>query len=231
MNQSLPKINVYLAGDSTVQTYDKSNAPQAGWGQFISDYFTEDVCFHNHSMGGRSTKTFVQEGRLDEILKQIQPDDWLLIQMGHNDANRQKPERYAEPYTEFQDYLKLYIDGARKKGAHPVLITPVARLNYKNGEYINDFPDYCKSMKKLGETQKVPVIDLMEVALAHFKEVGYNAALKYFMVSVNGTDYTHFTEAGAKKIAELLADAIQAKSILLSRYAKNSNDRENPNER
>lgn len=216
-NQSIP---IYIAGDSTVQTYSPENAPQAGWGQFISDYFTNEVNFHNHAMGGRSSKTFVEEGRLNTILQQLQPGDWLLIQMGHNDANQAKPERYTEPFTEFQRYLSMYLDGAQEKGAFPLLITPVARLNYKNGDYANDFPEYCESMKQLGARRNVPVIDLMNAALLHYQKIGFNAAREYYMASFNGTDYTHFNEHGARQIAALLAEEIREMNILLSRFVK-----------
>lgn len=214
----MDSVKLYLAGDSTVQTYDNAQTKQAGWGQYIGEFFSEEISVQNHSMGGRSSKTFVQEGRLAEILREIRPNDWLLIQMGHNDANREKAERYTEPFSEFQDYLKLYINGAREKRAFPLLITPVARLHWEDGQYRNDFPEYCESMKQLGASLKVPVMDLMSAALAHFQAIGYDAALKYFMVSVNGTDYTHFTQTGAKRIAELLAKEIRDKSVGLSKY-------------
>lgn len=115
---------------------------------------------------GRSSKTFVEEGRLQAILDVIEPDDWLFVQMGHNDASKNKPERYTEPYTTYKQYLKQYIAGAREKGAHPLLITPVARFHYENGVFLNDFPDYCIAMKQTAEEENVQLIDLMEKSLA-----------------------------------------------------------------
>jgi len=84
-------------------------------------------------------QSFVEEGRLDSILSVIKPGDYLFIQFGHNDADISKPERYSAPYTTYKEYLRKYVDGARQKGAIPVLITPVARLNYKNNAFVNDF--------------------------------------------------------------------------------------------
>src|SRR5699024_11082179 len=128
-------MNVYIAGDSTVQTYYETESKQAGWGQFISEYFSREVNFFNHAIGGRSSKSFIEEGRLEKIVSDITEGDYLLVQMGHNDSTKSKPERYTEPYDEYKSYLKQYIDEVRRKGATPILITPVARLHYVKGEF------------------------------------------------------------------------------------------------
>lgn len=212
-------VNVFIAGDSTVQTFSKARAPQAGWGQYIGDYFTEEVRFINRAIAGRSSKTFVQEGRLDAILEEIQEHDYLFVQMGHNDSSKDKPERYTEPYSEYPSYLKLYLDGARKQGAIPILITPVGRLHWENGAFLNDFPDYCHAMRQLAAREDVLLIDLMGKSLSYYTAVGYDKARTFFMVSVNGTDHTHFTEKGAQRIAALVADGVKEKNISLSKYA------------
>ncbi|MCY9668093.1 rhamnogalacturonan acetylesterase [Paenibacillus alginolyticus] len=202
-------INIYLAEDSTVQEYTADWAPQAGWGQFIAEYFNSEVRFHNRGIGGRSSKTFVEEGRLEAILEEIGPGDYLFVQMGHNDSTTSKPERYTEPYTTYKHYLKMYIDNARLRGATPIFITPMARLHYEDGTFINDFPDYCIAMKLLAEEEKVQLVDLMTISLEYYSSIGYDEAVNLFMISVNGTDCTHFTDKGARRIAKILAEAIK----------------------
>ncbi|OPZ91749.1 MAG: putative esterase YxiM precursor [Firmicutes bacterium ADurb.Bin419] len=211
---------VYLAGDSTVQTYNSSYYPQAGWGQMIGNYFTSDVKFVNKAIGGRSSKSFVVDGRLDEILKVIKKDDYLFIQFGHNDATVNNPKRYAAPYTTYKEYLAKYIDGAREKGAIPILITPVARLNYNNGTYKNDFPDYCTAMKQVASEKSCAIIDLMTKSLNYYATLDYNTVYKFYMVSSNGTDYTHFTETGAKEIANIVAKGVKEINVPISKYVK-----------
>lgn len=213
-------ITVYLAGDSTVQTYNASYYPQAGWGQVISNYFTSDVKFVNKAIGGRSSKNFVEQGRLDEILNVIQKGDYLFIQFGHNDATVNNADRYAAPYTTYKEYLAKYIDGARAKGAIPVLITPVARLNYKNGTYTNDFPDYCTAMKQVANEKNCAIIDMMTKCLNYYKTLSYNEVYSFYMVSSNGTDYTHFTEKGAKEVARLVAEGVKELNVSISKYVK-----------
>ncbi|AEI40883.1 rhamnogalacturonan acetylesterase [Paenibacillus mucilaginosus] len=210
------KIKVYLAGDSTVQSYPEERAPQAGWGQYIAEHFTTKVLFVNRAIGGRSSKTFVEEGRLAEILAEIGEGDYLFVQMGHNDATPSRPERYTEPFGSYKDYLRQYITGAREHGARPVLITPMGRLHYEDGVFLNDFADYCTAMKELAEEQGVPLVDLMTRSLADYAAMGYDEAQRLFMISVNGTDLTHFTEAGAQRIAALLAEGVRELGIPLS---------------
>ncbi|MDB5084363.1 MAG: rhamnogalacturonan lyase [Bacilli bacterium] len=204
---------IYLAGDSTVQTYSADNAPQAGWGQFIANCFGEETQFINRAIGGRSSKTFALEGRLDAILNDIQSNEYLLIQMGHNDSTVSKPERYTEPFTSYKEYLKMYVEGARKQGAIPILITPVARLHMQDDAFVNDFPDYCEAMKQLAAEENVQLIDLMTESLNYFTTIGYEEARSLFMVSVNGTDHTHFTEKGASQIAGLVAKQLKEMNI------------------
>jgi len=212
------RIKVYIVGDSTVQTYDKSCSPQAGWGQFISDYFAENVGFINHAMAGRSSKSFINEGRLDSILKVIGQDDYLFIQMGHNDAALDKSERYTEANSEYKKYLKIYIDAARKHGAIPILITPVATLKYKDECFVNEFPEYCTAMKQLSISENVQCIDLMAKSLEYFGGVGYNETYTMFMASTNGTDYAHFTEKGANIIARIISKEIMKMDINFFEY-------------
>lgn len=211
---------IYLAGDSTVQSYNASYYPQAGWGQVIYEYFTSDVKFVNKAIAGRSSKNFVEQGRLDEILNVIQEGDYLFIQFGHNDATITNEDRYAAPYTTYKEYLAKYIDGARAKGAIPVLITPVARLNYKNYTYVNDFPDYCTAMKQVAMEKNCAIIDLMTKSLNYYSTLSYNEVFKFYMVSSNGTDYTHFTEKGAREIAKLVSQGVKELGLPISKYVK-----------
>ena len=199
---------IYLAGDSTVQNY-KADSPQGGWGEFLQLYVSEDVQVINRAIGGRSSKTFVEEGRLASILDVIKKGDWLFVQMGHNDSSKDKPERYTEPYTTYKQYLKMYVDGARQKEAVPLLITPVARLHYKDGVFLNDFPDYCIALKQVAAEEDLLLIDLMDRSLQHFSEKGYSEIFKYFMISENINDYTHFTKKGAREMAKLVSAGIE----------------------
>ncbi|WP_371812449.1 rhamnogalacturonan acetylesterase [Sporosarcina sp. Marseille-Q4063] len=213
------KVTIYLAADSTVRDYDSTRFPQAGWGQFIADYLTDEVIIKNHAVGGRSSKTFITEGRLAKIEDEISANDYLFIQMGHNDSTKDRPERYTEPYGSYKSYLQQYIDVARAKNAIPVLITPVGRLHYVNNEFLTDFGDYCNAMKELAEANDVFLIDLMKRSISYLTSIGYVNANGLYMISVNGTDCTHFTVKGANEMARLVSEGMK-ESASLAMYVK-----------
>jgi lysophospholipase L1-like esterase len=201
---------IYLAGDSTVQPYRPELPEQSGWGQYLADFLEADVEVINHAIGGRSSRTFVEEGRLEQLVYQLNAGDYLFIQMGHNDASANKPERYTDPHTDFKRYLGMYLDGARFKGATPVLFTPVGTLRWEDGRFINDFPEYCQAVLELAARENVAVIDLMSLSLNYLDSIGYEKARRMYMVSENGTDHVHFTHDGARRIAVLVAQGISA---------------------
>ncbi|MGG1696046.1 rhamnogalacturonan acetylesterase [Bacillus zhangzhouensis] len=204
---------IYLAGDSTVCSYP-DRPVQGGWGEFLHLYTANDVSVINKAIGGRSSKTFIEEGRLDDILIKIQPGDWLFIQMGHNDASTKKPERHTDPFTTYKAYLSQYIQGAREKGANPLLLTPVGRFHEENGVYVNDFPAYCEAMKELADEEQVLIVDLMKASLDFYQASGHEKTASYFMLSTGIDDRTHFTKTGADAIARLVS--LELKDLGLS---------------
>lgn len=205
--------NVYLAGDSTVQEYGPERDPQAGWGQYIHLFLKDSVKVHNHAMGGRSSRTFIEEGRLDKIDQQIQAGDYLFIQMGHNDSSKQKPERYTEPNTEYKNFLSQYIDTARRHDATPIFITPVSRLRFESGNFTSDLNDYVKAMKEVAKEEQVVLLDLHDRSIELYESLGYEGTFHLFLASVLGEDFTHFTHYGAKTIAKLVATLLKEKDL------------------
>nr|WP_243735102.1 GDSL-type esterase/lipase family protein [Paenibacillus turpanensis] len=223
------KPNVYLAGDSTVMSYPSRYYPMAGWGQRIAEYFTDGVTFTNKAIGGRSSKSFVMDGRLDTILTEIRPGDYLFVQFGHNDASS-VPERHTEPFTTYKEYLTMYIDGARQRNAEPVLVTPVGRRSWdENGRFKNDFPDYWLAMKQVAEEKQVPLLDLNSRSIAFYDTVGMEETKALFFWLEPGAypnwpdgtqDNTHFQEAGALAIAKLVSEGIRDLELPIKAYLK-----------
>lgn len=214
---------VYIAGDSTVQTYNAKYAPQQGWGAFLGENLPQGVTVSNHAIAGRSSKSFYDNGRLDTILGSIQKNDYLLIQFGINDAAYNKAERYAPtcgtvPGTagSFEDYMAKYIEGAKSKDATPVLVTTVIGLksyDSSSKEFVNSYQNYCSAMKQLAEYYNIPCIDLNSLMVAHYNSVGYDTAYTYHMCSTGSSDTTHFTETGAKAVAKLVADEMKKQGL------------------
>ncbi len=215
---------IFIAGDSTVQTYRASYAPQQGWGAFLQENMPEGYTVSNHAIAGRSSKSFYDNGRLDTILEQMNSGDYLLIQFGINDSAASNAERYAPtsgsvPGTEgsFEYYMSKYIEGALAKGGNPVLVTTVLGLKAYNSSkktFEGSYSNYCNAMKQLAAYYKIPCIDLNALMVDHYNSIGYDAAYQYHMCSTGSTDMTHFTETGAKAVAKLVADEIKKQNIL-----------------
>lgn len=221
---------VYLAGDSTVQTYDPYWKPQAGWGQMIADFFSDEVTFKNHAIGGRSSKSFIFEGRLDEVLRTIQPGDYFFIQFGHNDATISVPDRYASP-EDYKIYLKTYIDGTRQRGATPILVTPMGRRDYnvEDGKFNVSFLEYVVAMKEVANELGVDLVDLSKLSVDYYNSIGFEATQSVFLhldagiygAFPNGSaDNTHFQEYGAIQMARLVAQGTEQLNIPLSSFVE-----------
>lgn len=154
-------FTVYVVGDSTVQTYKESAYPQTGWGQVIGNFFDgARVKVVNYALGGRSSRTFIEEGRLDEVSAVMQKGDYLFIQWGHNDRDYSKEARYV-PFDQFSGYVQKYVDAANSKGAFPVLISPM-NLNGSRNVFSTGDKNYDArgAMQSLAQKNKIPFVDL-----------------------------------------------------------------------
>ena len=200
-------VRVYIAGDSTAAAYGPERAPQAGWGQALQSYLDPArLEVHNHAKGGRSTRSFIDEGRLDEIAAGLRRGDVLLIQFGHNDAKFEDPSRYTDPQTDYPSLLMRYVQRARDKGATPVLVTPVARLLYDFGSLLDTHGVYTQAMKQLAIREQVALIDLNASSTRWIRGLGEAGARPYFMFvpEQHKADGTHFSMAGATAVACLV---------------------------
>src|SRR5690625_5296325 len=214
---------VYLLGDSTMQTYDPYWAPQAGWGQFYEQFLSDRVIVDNRSIGGRSSRSFLEEGRLDEVLRQMRPGDVVLIQFGHNDATVDVPERYTPP-EDYREYLRTYVTGVRQRGGTAVVVTPVSLLDIDpdTGRFAVSFPDYVEAARAIAAEIDAPLVDLSASSRAHLDDIGADAARELFLHAAEGVypnrpdgvrDDTHFQERGAIQMARLVARDHQALGV------------------
>jgi lysophospholipase L1-like esterase len=210
-------INIFLIGDSTMSNYDASEAPRAGWGQALGSMLPQRVRVHNKAASGRSSKSFINEGRLAQMEEQLTAGDLLLIQFGHNDE-KDDEERHTEPYTTYKSYLKIYIDMAINKGAIPILITPVQRRSFDvQGNFQDTHGEYPQAMKQLAEECKVRIIDLALKSKQLLERLGSEQSQYLFLWLKTGEhpnypngsqDNTHFCTVGAIEIAKLVLEGI-----------------------
>lgn len=206
-------VRLFIAGDSTAAEYGPERAPQAGWGQALQSYL-DPARFEvrNHAKGGRSTRSFIDEGRLDAIGRELRRGDVLLIQFGHNDAKFEDRTRYTDPDSDYPRMLMRYVQVARDQGATPVLVTPVARLLYDFGSLLDTHARYTLAMQQLATREHVALIDLNDRSMRWIRALGEQGARPYFLFvpEQKKADGTHFSVAGANAVACLvLREAVQ----------------------
>lgn len=222
-----PGDTILIASDSTAADYGVARYPQVGWGQMLGCGLSPAVRVANHAMGGRSTRTFLSEGRWEKLLADMLPGDTVLIQFGHNDQARGKPERWAPAATDYRANLMRFVWDVRGAGGVPVLVTPVARRNFgPDGRAVADYPDYSGVMRALAKDLHVPLIDLESLSRGWLDRAGPEAAKAYYLHYRAGdgiaafpkgvTDDTHFSEVGGRQVANLVAGGLKALNLSIS---------------
>lgn len=224
-------LTAYLAGDSTVSTYANTSSPrdQAGWGQMFGPLFSGAVTVDNRAIGGRTARRFIDEGRLDDLLKKLKQGDYLFVQFGTNDGhktatytiNGKTIPYYLDPATDFKKYLERYIDAARGRGAVPVLVTPPPRNSaYCTGG--NGTGAHAQAIRELGAAQEVAVVDLNKRTVDHLKAICPAPRQEdFFFVRADGTvDGTHFQERGAQKLASFVAAELRELALPIASALK-----------
>lgn len=200
-------MTVHYIGDSTVARNNIHSYPQTGMSQGLSLYLKERVHIISYAKNGRSTKSFLDEGRFEAVEAAMAPGDLLLIQFGHNDE-KQDLARHTDPDTTFKANLRLFIHTAKKAGALPVLITPIGRRlfdeagNFRPGSH----GAYPQAVLETGREENVPVIDLTAVTEKWLAQQGDEATKPLFMWP---KDNTHLKPEGAVRMAGFLAEGLR----------------------
>ena len=192
---------IYYAGDSTVAQNTFLSYPQTGIGQALPLFLKREHIVQNHAINGRSTKSFIDQGRLASIYNDIRKDDFLFIQFGHNDEKNDDASRFTDAskpitdqtsfkYSLYENYIKL----AEEKGAIPILATPIVRANKKDdysgsSAHITSTGDYRKAIIELGQEKNVDVIDMTTLTKNYYSEIGYDEAV-YLHAMTTGTSAT-----------------------------------------
>lgn len=239
-------ITIYLIGDSTVadyannydldKDYAKTRYPLTGWGQVFQRHFTpeaidaleglihsDSVVIVDRARGGRSTRSFFEEGRWRSVYQSLKPHDVVMMQFGHNDAAVEKTERYVgvEGYKEF---LRLFVTQTRQKGAIPIIVSPVAR-NYpwENGRLKNVHGEYPAAAAEVAREMPALFIDLNQLSMEHFSDKGQEYVSKHYFMNLdsgmyeaypNGqSDNTHFQPEGADAVAALVLEGMKTLTL------------------
>ncbi len=211
-----PPLRIVIAGDSTASEYDASRWPRRGWGQELPGWFDASVEVRNRAQSGRSARSFIEQGWVYDVARDLRAGDLLLIQFGHNDEKRDDPARYNEPQQAFALWLRQYLTLARNVGATPVLLTPVARRHFVAGHARDLHGPYAQAVHALAGQERVALVDLGGASLRWLEGLGEDASRDYYLhvPAQNLHDNTHFHQRGAAAIACLVVQGLRARGLV-----------------
>ena len=212
------QVTIYMAGDSTMSFKPNAEHPERGWGMLLPAFFDKKVIIANHAMNGRSTKTFLSEGRWQAIMDKVGRGDYVVIQFGHNDSSKDKGARYTPP-EQYKANLVRFVKETQAKEAMPILCTPIMRRRFdKNGNFYDTHGGYPEIVRQVADSLDVPLVDMHRKSEKLIVEHGEEGSKKLFLHIKPGEyevlpdgleDNTHFSEYGARLMAELFVEGIE----------------------
>jgi lysophospholipase L1-like esterase len=229
---------MYIIGDSTVRNGDGSGRNgQWGWGSLIAPYFdTTKIAIQNHAIGGRSSRTFMTEGRWEKILQTLKKGDYVVIQFGHNDAGPlddtarargtirgigDEEKKIYNPIRKTDEvvytygwYMRKYVREAKARGAVPIVCSPVPRNNWKDGKIARGNKDYGLWAKQVAEQENAYFIDLNEKIAQEYEQKDTATVSSYFF-----GDHTHTSKTGAEiNAAKVVEGLLEMKALKMKKY-------------
>ena len=236
---------VFITGDSTVKNKDSDKDGMWGWGSQAYTVFDQNkVTCVNVAKAGRSTRSYVREGRWEQVYNTLQPGDFVLLQFGHNDIcpiadakergvipgtadtchvyKMEKDGRYEVVYS-FGWYLRKMIDDCREKGATPILVSLTPRNEWPHGKVERRNDSYGKWYREVVEQTGVDFLDVHNISAdfldrkfaSKSEEKSKKAASRYF-----NNDHTHTSLAGARMNAQSVAKGLRDINSPLAAYLK-----------
>ena len=231
---------VFITGDSTVKNADRDSTGMWGWGSQADRVFdARKITWINCAQAGRSTRTYLREGRWDKVYNDLQPGDFVLIQFGHNDIGELhkgkhrgvipgvadtscvsrvelQNEHYNEVVYSFGWYLSKMIDDCRQKGATPILVSLTPRNEWPDGQHIERRNDsYGEWYREVARREHVELVDLHNISADKLDAMGREAA-----ASCYNHDHTHTSLKGAQLNANCIAEGLRLNKSPLAKYLK-----------
>ncbi|MFL5581075.1 MAG: rhamnogalacturonan acetylesterase [Gemmatimonadaceae bacterium] len=221
-------VTIFIAGDSTAAPKLETKRPETGWGEALPKFFRADrVRVVNLAMNGRSTRTFISEGRWQALVDSLHAGDWVFIQFGHNDESKEKVDRYTPP-ADFRANLARFVGDVRARKGRPVLLTPVRRRKFDaEGRLVDTHGEYPDLVRAVARELRVPLLDMHQETGALLERFGPDSSAALFLHVPKGAspnypegvqDNTHFNPRGADLVARLVVRAIREQRLGLAKH-------------
>ncbi len=210
-------VKVYLIGDSTMAIKRPETYPETGWGMPFVQFFDSTVVIDNRAQNGRSSRTFIEEGRWSPVVEALKPGDYVFIQFGHNDEIPTK--KSATTKEQFKNYLIKYVSDTRSKKAQPILLTSMARRKFdEKGKVVGTHDEYAQIVRNVAKETKTPLIDMDPKSQKLLQDLGQDKSALLFNHLLpeehpnypkGKSDDTHFNELGARLMAQIVLSEIK----------------------
>ncbi|WP_202406168.1 rhamnogalacturonan acetylesterase [Hufsiella ginkgonis] len=225
---------LYIIGDSTVRN---TNGIQRGWGMFVQSYFdSTQLAVSNQAMAGRSTRTFIKEGRWEKVLSTLKAGDFVMMQFGHNEGSRPDtskagyrgvlkgtgddvaelvwPDGKPETVHTYGWYIRKFVRDTKAKGATPIVLSMIPRNEFRDGKVMRADKDYGLWARQVAEEEGAVFVDLNKITADKYDAFGAEQVKTFFP-----GDHTHTNEAGAKINAQSVIDGVKLrKDLKLNTY-------------
>lgn len=187
---------IFIIGDSTAAEKDLSKgSPERGWGMALQCFFDEAfIRVDNHAVNGRSSKSFLDEGRWQKVLDKIKPGDYVIIQFGHNDE-KPNPARHTEPGSTFDANLAKFVTETRQMGGIPIVMNPVVRRNFAVKAVKNDDDEALRNTT-FKDGAKIKEGDMLKDTHGLYAVVPRQVADSLHAYFIDATKITHDLEQG-----------------------------------
>ncbi len=221
-------FTIFAIGDSTMANKTPEVYPETGWCQVLNQYFDGDISIKNHAVNGRSSKSFIDEGRWKIVLDSLQPGDFVFIQFGHNDQKDYDSTRFTTPFGTYTANLEKFVAETREKGATPILFSSIVRRKFgDNGKLTDTHGDYPVATRQVAQKLNVPLIDLQKITEKWVNDLGDQPSKAMFLWTEPNENFpegrkddTHLSETGAFEVARIAME--EAKKLDLP-FAKRLN--------
>lgn len=214
-------MRILFLGDSIMQYNDCTTYPQFGWAQMFTRFLTPDTVTLNFAKNGRSTKSFIDEGRFDDVLAKAKDGDFAILSFAHNDEHTHNPVQYTDSGEggTFRKNLEYMVNSLRGKGVLPLLMTPVARRSFdEKGKAVNTHSDYPEAVRAVAEKLSLPLIDMTTLTTDELNRLGEEKSRRLYMNFDKG-EYATFPD-GKNDNSHLRADGAFLVSTLAAQELK-----------